>query len=162
MPSKGLIFSQNIPPGRNIEITHGKVLGIPVGKNLNMSETWNKKTEKIKNCFSVWRNRNLSYNGIVQLINTYGISNILYTLQVKDMGLQELKLVNNALWNFLWNGKNKGLVNRKICMMSRNSGGLGMSDLNIITQSIRIAYVNKVLSEPDAKWKLFPRKFLLL
>ena len=46
--TKGLIFSQNFPPGRNIEITHGpeKVLGIPVGKNLNMSETWNKKTEK--------------------------------------------------------------------------------------------------------------------
>ena len=46
--NKGLIFSQHFPPGRNIEITHGpeKVLGIPVGKNLNMSETWNKKTEK--------------------------------------------------------------------------------------------------------------------
>ena len=159
--TKGLIFSQNFPPGRNIEITHGpeKVLGIPVGKNLNMSETWNKKTEKIKNCFSVWRNRNLSYKGKVQLINTYGISNILYTLQVKDMGLQELKLVNNALWHFLWDGKNKGLVNREICMMPRNSGGLGMPDLNIITQSMPIAYVNKVLSEPDAKWKLFPRKF---
>ena len=86
--TKGLIFSQNLQPGRNIEITHGpeKVLGIPVGKNLNMSETWNKKTEKIKKCFSVWRNRNLSYKGKVQLINTYGISNILYALKVKDIG----------------------------------------------------------------------------
>ena len=159
--TKGLIFSQNFPPGQNIEISLGpeKVLGIPVGKTLNMTEFWNKKIEKIETCFSIWKTRDLSYKGKVQLINTYGITNILYALQVKDIESQQQKSVKTALWNFLWNGKSKGLVNREICMMPRNVGGLGMPDLDIITQAMRIVFVYKVISQPDTKWKLFPRIF---
>ena len=67
--------------------------------------------KKIKTCFSIWKTRDLSYKGKVQLINTYGISNMLYALQVKDIGSQQQKSVKAALWNFLWNGKSKGLVN---------------------------------------------------
>ena len=124
-----------------------------------MSETWKNKNKKKnkKNAF-LSGYRNLSYKGKVNLINIYGISNILYALHVKDMGLQELRLVNDTLWNFLWNGKIKGLLNREIYMMPRNSRGLGVPDLKIITRSIQIAFFNKVLSEPDAKWKLLLRK----
>ena len=41
--------------------------------------------------------------------------------------------------------------------MPRNVGGSGMPDLDIITQSMRIGFVDKVISQPDTKWKLFPR-----
>ena len=45
-------------------------------------------------------------------------------------------------------------------MVPRNVGGLGMPDMDIITQSKRIVFVDKVRSQPDTKWKLFPRFFL--
>ena len=101
----------------------------------------------------------LSYKCKVQLIYTYGISNIFYALQVKDIGSQQQKTVKSLLWNFLWNGKSKGLVNREICMMPRNVGGWRLSDLDVITQSMRIVFVDKVISQPDTKWKLFPSFF---
>ena len=135
------------------------VLGIPVGGNCNMSEHWKKKIDKISKSLAVWKTRNRTFKGKTELIQSMGISNVLYTMEVKNLNHDEIMRISFSSWDFLWDGKKRGLVKREICMLSKKSGGLGMPDFQVIMQAKRIIFVKNTILGHDEKWKVYPRKY---
>ena len=69
------------------------VLGIPIGGKCNMSEESDLRI--------------LTFKGKTELIQSMGISNVLYTMEVKNLNHNE---IISSLWDFLWDGKKRGLV----------------------------------------------------
>ena len=94
--TKCLLFQQNFPPGLDIQFTTGPeiVLGTPIGIDCNMTEHWKKKIDKINRSLAVWKTRNLTFKGKIELIQSMGISNVLYTMQVKNLNDNEIMKIN--------------------------------------------------------------------
>ena len=159
--TKCLIFQQSFPPGFDVQFTTGPeiVLGIPVGGNCNMSEHWKKKIDKISKSLAVWKTRNLTFKGKTELIQSMEFSNVLYIMEVKNLNHDEIMRISSSLWNFLWDGKKRGLVKREICMLPKKWGGLGMPDLQVIMQAKRIIFVKNTILGHNEKWKVYPRKY---
>ena len=146
---------------RQISQTKGpeKALGILIGLHTDQNQQWMSKINKMKACMSIWKTRNLTYKGKVQLIKTYALSNILYSLEVLDPSDYMLKEFRSIIWDFLWDGKKHGKVKRDICFLPRNDGGLDMPDISKITTTRRVKFVSNVVSEPSEKWKYVARHY---
>ena len=135
------------------------VLGIPIGIDCDTTEHWKKKIDKINRSLAVWKTRNLTFKGKIELIQSMVISNVLYTMQVKNLSDNEIMKINASLWDFPWDGKKRGSVKRKICILPKKWGGLRMPGLQVIMQAKRIVFLKNVILGPAEKWQVFPRKY---
>ena len=136
------------------------VLGIPVGKSVDMNPFWLNKIAKIKSCLAVWKTRSLTYKGKVHLLKSYGMSNLLYSMEVKTPPNYIIKEVDRLFNNFLWDDRARGKVKREISILPRMYGGLGVPDLHTSLVTRRVKFILKVIEDPEEKWKLIPRMYL--
>ena len=58
-----------------------KTLSIHHGYEIDDDAIWMEKINKIKNCLSVWKMRNLTYQGKVLILKTFVVSIILYEIE---------------------------------------------------------------------------------
>ena len=105
---------------------------------------------------------NLTFKGKIELIQSMGISHVFYTMQVKNLGDNEIMKINASLWDFLWDGEKRGLVKRDVCILLKKLGGLGMHDIQVNMQANRIVFVKNVILGPAEKLIFFPRKYFFI
>ena len=55
----------------------------------------------------MWKWRNLSILGKIQIIKTFAIPKLMFRASVISMPNELVKEVNSILYNFIWNGKDK-------------------------------------------------------
>ena len=159
--TKCLITKEENDTNLCIEVTKGpeKVLGIPIGVNIEKDQLWLSKLVRLESCLNVWKTRNLTYKGKVHLIKCYGVSNIMYTMEVVDPSLKTLNEIDKRLCGFLWDGRTRGKVKREICILPRKLGGLEMPDISKIITTRRVKFVLNAINEPYEKWKFLSRTF---
>ena len=147
----------------NIEIDHIQIectespikyLGIYVGKNEKEVEkyNWQDKLDKIQNIIRVWKLRNLTFYGKVVIIKTLLVSQIVYPAKVIRVPQTFIKSLNKIIYSFIWNSK-KEKVKRNVCINRPNHGGLGMVHLESKIQSLKIAWISRLLEESERSWK---------
>ena len=129
--TKGLMFRNDLPENEHVNYTVGPevVLGYKFGERSNDINSWKKMIDKLKSCMTVWKTRNLSYKGKVHVIRSYVISNLLYFVEARTPPKVVIDQVEKFMWDFLWDGKTKGKVNREICKLPVKQGGLNMPDI---------------------------------
>ena len=84
---------------------HVKPLGVYHGYQINEQEIWMGKIAKIKNCFQVWKSRNLTLRGKVLIIKTFLISQIGFELEMKDTPKQCRKRNQHAAMGLSMRGE---------------------------------------------------------
>ena len=127
-------------------------LGVPVGKNISTDQYWEGKIDKMKNKIGPWKLRNLSFRGKVHIINSLGISNLLYGSEMTCINSKYVDMVNDIIWDFIWE-KKKVFVTKEICMLPRLSGGINLPDFQTIVKVKRIKMlVNMLKSEGKETW----------
>ena len=149
----GLTKNNQVDSERNdIRLTVGpeKVLGILIGndKDTDHDLFWESLMSKMKSKLDIWRSRDLSLEGKTYLIQSIAISQILYAIEMKEISENYIKSIDNILWNFLWSAK-KCTINKSICTLPRNQGGLGLIDLKTVIKVKRIKWVIKVLKDKN-------------
>ena len=107
-----------------------KILGVVFGQATE-SDNWQPKLKKLENHLNLWISRSLSLVGKSLIINTLGISKLLYLATILPVPNWVISEVNNLIWPFLW-GCRMETVSRKSCHQPFLKGGLGIVNFKTI------------------------------
>ena len=129
-----------------------KCLGIYIGHNKEKCSllNWDKKLDIIKQTLERWECRKLTLFGKVRVIKTYAISKIVYpatVLVVPDFVKKRLKEI---VFKYLWGKRDS--VKRSNVIYANNHGGLNMIDIESFFESLKAAWVPRLLNS-NGKWK---------
>ena len=108
---------------------------------------------KIKKSFNLWKQRNLSIIGKIQIIKTYGTSQLIFITNMLSVPLDILKQANTIFHTFLWNGPDK--VRRNAMIADYHKGGLKMPHIESIVKTQKIMWAKRFLSSNFHPWKEF-------
>ena len=108
---------------------------------------------KIEKSFNMWKQRNLSLIGKVQIIKTFGISQLIFITNMLSVPSEILKQADNILHTFLWNGPDK--VKRNAMIADYDRGGLKMPHIESIVKTQKIIWAKRFISSNYHPWKEF-------
>lgn len=114
-----------------------------VKSNENNFET---KIQDVKSVINLWKMRDLTLLGRIQIIKTYIISKFMYTCSVIHMPEKYLKEINELIFKFIWKG-GRDKVKRSIMVKQLQKGGLKAPDLGLIIEASRINWIKRYLSQ---------------
>ena len=132
-----------------------KILGVYFGydekqrNELNFRQT----LKSIKKSIHMWKWRNLSILGRIQIIKTFAIPKLLFRASVIPMPNDLVKEVNSIFYTFIWNGKDK--VKRCALISNIDKGGLKMLDIESMISARRVICLKKFLEDYPSTWKSF-------
>ena len=164
--SEGMWFGLNRhntikPLGINWSEKPVRVLGIYLSYNeiLAHESNFEDKLVKIRQTLNMWRSRNLTLHGRIQIVKTFLISQFTYTSSAMLMPKLFIKKVNTLIWHFIWKGGKERLSRIKM-MRNLDNGGLCAPDLFSIIEASKISWIRRYLSPNTHVWKTCFEQFL--
>ena len=132
------------------------ITGITFTKNdsENRETNFEKAIEKLKTQLDIWKQRDLSLIGKIQIIKTFGISQVQYIMNMITPTSEMLKTIQKLLNNFLW-GSNTNKVKHTTMLADYDKGGLKMPDIESILHAQRLMWVRRYFSNEHKPWKVF-------
>ena len=116
-----------------------KILGIVFGQNTER-DSWQTKLKKLENHLNLCKSRSLSLVGKFLIVNTLGISKLLYLATILSFPRWVVSELNNLIWPFLW-GCRIETVSRQSCYQSFLKGGLGIGNFHIKADALKLASI---------------------
>ena len=134
------------PEFNNISWTKGnvKTLGIHHGYEIDNDKIWRDIIQKLKNCLQVWKTRDLTFGGKVQIIKSFILSTIKLEVEIRGIPAKHVREINKYIWDFIWSGKSNQ-ISRRVCCNTVNMGGMGMIDLETYIHYINIKTVYRII-----------------
>jgi len=121
-----------------------KICGITYSNNVEIAydSNINDKIDKLKNQLQLWRQRNLSLEGKILIVKTFGLSQIIYALQSTYIKENDLKRIDSIITKFVWNLKESnqrpaGKIRKTIFNSTIANGGLNAPDIFAIDKAIK-------------------------
>ena len=106
------------------------------------------------------QHRELSLQGKVLILNTLGLSSLVYLGSVHTIPITCLQSINKLIFELLWSGKTKS-INRAILFLPKDREGLGITDLEIKLTTLQLKRLQSSGSPPiDEKWVYFARYWI--
>jgi hypothetical protein len=101
------------------------------------------KIAKLEKHLNIWKMRNLTLEGKILIVKTFGLSQILYSLQSTSIEDKDIKFIENVIFRFIWNVRqdNKnviGKISRSIMKQPKENGGLCAPDVESLVNAIAI------------------------
>lgn len=134
-----------------------KILGVVFGQ-VTTSDNWRPKLKKLENHLNLWKSRSLSLVGKSLIVNTLGISKLLYLATVLPVPKWVFTEVNNLIWPFLWRGRIE-TVSRQSCYQPFLKGGLGIINFKVKAEALKLASIISNCSNADSKSFYFIKYF---
>jgi len=123
--------------------------------DLNFRQT----LKSIKKSINMWKWRNLSLLGKIQIIKTFAIPKLMFRASVIPISNDLVKETNSIFYNFIWNGKDK--VKRCALISDIDKGGLKMLDIESMVSARRVICLKKFLEDYPSTWKSILNSFIL-
>ena len=107
---------------------------------LNISEKIKKLEHKIK----LWKPRNLTFEGKILIVKTFGLSQLIYNLQVHRINEESLKQIERIIFGFVWqssqskNEKGIDRIKRSILKNEISEGGLNITDIDCLNRALKL------------------------
>ena len=130
-------------------VTKMKILGVVFGQNAE-SDNWRPKLKKLENHLNFWKSRSLLLVGKSLIVNTIGISKLLYLATILPVTKWVISEVNNLIWPFLW-GCRMETVSRQSCHQPFLKGVLGIINFKIKADALKLASVVSNCCNADSK-----------
>jgi hypothetical protein len=102
------------------------------------------KIEKLDINLKRWKNRNLTFEGKSLIIKTFGLSQLIYNLQVVEIRELCIKKVERINFGYVWIGsrseKERGIdrIKRAIFKNEYVNGGLKMTDVDCLNRALKL------------------------
>ena len=97
--------------------------------------------DSLKKKLNLWRWRNLTVLGRVQIIKTFAISKFLYRASQLPLSNEIIKSANKIIYDFIWKGKDK--VKRRALINNIENGGLKMIHLESLIQAQKMSFFKR-------------------
>ena len=130
-----------------------KICGITFSNNFELAYEHNviEKIAKLQKKLLIWRQRNLSLEGKILITKTFGISQLIYSMQATYVRDLELKKIEDIIFRFIWNTKqaNKrviGKINRSQMKEQIERGGLKAPCIFSIDKALKYKHAIRCLT----------------
>jgi hypothetical protein len=132
-----------------------KICGITFSNNDNLAykENIENKILKLEKQLTLWRQRNLTLKGKILIVKTFGLSQLIYSMQSTRINEPELKRIEDIIYKFIWNlnpsGNNtNGKIKRDVLQQDYIDGGLKAPNIRHINTALKIRYLLRNHSNP--------------
>ena len=88
---------------------------------------------------NIWKQRNLSILGKVQIIKSFGVSKLLFLFNMSNPPKDIIQKAEEMFFKFLWNGPHK--LKRLSTIAEIYDGGIKMPHLESIVKALQIVWV---------------------
>ena len=100
------------------------------------------KIEKLEKQLIRWLSRGLSVEGKILIVKTFGLSQMIYSLQMCDITDRDIANTERIIFKFLWNRKWIGnpapdRIKRSTLKLDYENGGLNVPDIGILNQALK-------------------------
>ena len=125
------------------------VLGVHICHENIVEKNYEDIVSKVNKVLQAWHNRGLSLIGKVQVVNSLIASLFVYKMMVLPViPLNIIKSTDNAIRNYLWNGK-KAKIAYKILQCPKKEGGLNLVNLLVKDKALKATWPIILNSELD-------------
>jgi hypothetical protein len=97
--------------------------------------------EKAKTEIDKWKARNLSTQGRIIIVKTFGLSQVIYQMQNTFFDKQSLKEIEKITYKFIWNGPDK--IKRTVMREDYNKGGLKCPDIEALDNTLKLKQLSR-------------------
>ena len=110
-----------------------------IAHRLNVEEKINRMEQNLIS----WLHRGLSIPGKIVIINTFGISQLIYSMQVCEFTKDDLKRIEQMIFKFLWSknwygNKAPDRIKRDILKGDYDEGGLKVPDIKVTDEALKL------------------------
>ena len=127
-------------------------------RRLRRKLNYDEITKTIKDKLRIWKWKDLTIIGRIQLVKTFTIPTFLYRASLICMDKEFVNEVNKIIFDFIWKGKDK--VKRRVLVGDIEDGGLKAPHLDSIIKTQRILCCKKLASEDLSSWKIILLHYL--
>ena len=92
------------------------------------------------------------------LAKTLGASQLIYTASMICVPDTVINNVQGRLFSFLWNNR-KDKIKRKVMYQLPSEGGTNFIDFRTMVKSLRLAWIQRLLTNSYDAWKAIPNYF---
>lgn len=101
------------------------------------------KIVKLEHQLKTWMVRNLTLEGKILIVKTFGLSQLIYFMQCYEINKADLVNIERLIFKFLWSKKWKETrpierISRKILKSSYDKGGLNAPDVESLNRSLKL------------------------
>lgn len=148
-PDPGLV-SQGVKISRR-GTTH---LGIPVGVNIQMEieAFWANIQISIAKVTTDWLKCHMSSRGRILISKAKQLSLVRYAMQFLPIPDRTLKAMEESVWKLVWNGKERGDINRRGALLPLAEGGKLCQDIRSIRAATAVSLIARMERNPDLPW----------
>ena len=121
-----------------------KICGVVFSNNRNVAYQTNvlDKIVKLEKQIIRWLPRYLSLEGKITIVKTFGLSQLIYTMQMCEIKQEDVKRIESIIFKFLWNKKWVGnsapdRIKRDILKMPYSQGGLKVPDIQALDNALK-------------------------
>jgi len=121
------------------------ICGICFSNNSNVEYESNilDKITKMERQLIFWLQRSLSVEGKILIVKSYGLSQLIYSLQMCEINDREITDIERIIFKFLWNKKWIGntapdRIKRSTLKLPYNRGGLQVPDVGFLNKALKI------------------------
>ncbi|KAL9688535.1 hypothetical protein QQ045_032957 [Rhodiola kirilowii] len=140
-----------------------RYLGIPLNSKAISFQDCSSFIDRITGRIHSWRNRFLSRAGRRLLIQSVLHSILYYWARMCTLPRKVLNTVGSICARFLWKGNALGnggfLVSWKEVCKAKAEGGLGLKNLSIMKEAMRLNQLWEMRNEADSVWKAWTRAY---
>jgi len=121
-----------------------KICGLIYATDLNEEYEFNvnEKIKKLTTKIRIWSSRNLTMEGKALIVKTFGLSQLIYNMQVYGFEKSELINVERIIFKFLWSTKDNenGIdrIKRAIMKNSYEEGGMKITDVESLNSALKL------------------------
>ena len=116
------------------------------------------KLASVEKEINLWKWRGLSLYGKVTIIKSFLFSKCLYAASLLCVPEKFICSLNQSIYSFLWNGKDK--VRRLAVINNIENGGLKLTDFETSIKSLRLVWITRALNDNPAPWKAYLENLL--
>ncbi len=121
-----------------------KICGITFSNNKESAYKDNilSKIDKLERQLDIWRSRNLTLQGKILIVKTFGLSQLIYSLQSTYIHNTDLKRIDSIIFGFIWNvpkssSRSIGKIRREVMKSDFKDGGLKAPDVFCLDKAIK-------------------------
>ena len=136
-----------------------KILGYYFGSDVTDDDIWSKTFLKFDKTLNLWRSRHLSLKGKSTVLNSLGVTKILYYANASLIPKHYVTLLTRSSFRFIWRSLYEP-VSRNVLYLGFLDGGLNVPNFELKCESLYLSHLQKMINNYEAKWTYFARYWL--
>jgi len=124
-----------------------------------VKENLEAKLHPLENILNLWRTRNLTTIGKINIVKTIALSKLTYIASLIPVSTDFIAKINQIISSFIWNNK-PPKIKKNTMIGTLDRGGLNILDFEVISKALKASWVKRICNEEEGNWKLTPLSLL--